>query len=82
MIERIVIIDNVDPLAFYGVNNANMQLIKNLYPKLRISARGSVLRVIGEERETAEFENKIHELTTYVERYNSLSEDVIVDVIK
>lgn len=82
MIERIVIIDNVDPLAFYGVNNANMQLIKNLYPKLRISARGSVLRVIGEERETADFESKIHQLTTYVERYNSLSEDVIVDVIK
>ena len=57
MIERIVIIDNVDPLCFYGVNNANMQLIKYLFPKLRISARGSVIRVIGEERETADFED-------------------------
>lgn len=82
MIERIVIIDNVDPLCFYGVNNANMQLIKNLYPKLRISARGSVIRVIGEERETADFENKIKELSAYAERYNTLSEEVILDIIK
>ena len=82
MIERIVIIDSVDPLCFYGVNNANMQLIKNLFPKLRISARGSVIRVIGEDRETAEFESKIKELTAYAERYNTLGEEVILDIIK
>lgn len=82
MIERIVIIDSVDPLCFYGVNNANMQLIKNLYPKLRISARGSVIRVIGEERETSEFEAKIKELSAHAEKYNSLTEDVILDIIK
>ncbi len=82
MIERIVIIDNVDPICFYGVNNANMQLVKNLYPKLRISARGSVIRVVGEDRETAEFEAKIKELSAYAERYNTLSEEVILDIIK
>ena len=82
MIERIVIIDNVDPICFYGVNNANMQLIKNLYPKLRISARGSVIRVIGEDRETSDFEAKIKELSAYAERYNSLTEDVILDIVK
>ena len=82
MIERIVILDTVDPLTFYGVNNANMQLIKNLFPKLRISARGSVIRVIGEDRETSEFESKIKALADYVEKYNSLTEDVIVDTIK
>ena len=82
MIERIVIIDNVDPLCFYGVNNANMQLIKNLYPKLRISARGSVIRVIGEDSETADFEAKIKELSAYAERYNTLPEEVILDIIK
>ncbi len=49
MIERIIIIDRADPQSFYGVNNANMQLIKNLHPKLRIAARGSVMKVIGEE---------------------------------
>ncbi|MCM1068137.1 MAG: PhoH family protein [Muribaculaceae bacterium] len=82
MIERIVIIDSVDPLCFYGVNNANMHLIKNLYPKLRISARGSVIRVIGEDSETADFEGKIKELTAYAERYNTLPEEVILDIVK
>lgn len=82
MIERIVIIDSVDPLCFYGVNNANMQLIKNLYPKLRISARGSVIRVIGEESETADFEAKIKELNAYAEHYNTLTEEAILDIVK
>ncbi len=82
MIERIVIIDSVDPQCFYGVNNANMQLIKNLYPKLRISARGSIIRVVGEETETADFEKKIKELCAYAEHYNALPEEVIIDTIK
>lgn len=82
MNERIVIIDSVDPVTFYGVNNANIQLIKNLYPKLRISARGAVIRVIGEESETADFETRIKQLTAYVEEFNSLPEDVIIDTIK
>lgn len=59
-----------------------MQLIKNLYPKLRISARGSIVRVVGEESETADFEKKIKELCTYAEHYNALPEEVIIDTIK
>ena len=47
MIERLVIIDSADPATFYGVNNSNMQLIRNLFPKLRIAARGQVIKVIG-----------------------------------
>lgn len=82
MIERIVIIDKVDPVQFYGVNNCNMHLIKNLYPKLRISARGSVIRVVGEDSETGEFESKMMELASYAEKYNSLPEDAIIDIIK
>lgn len=82
MIERIIIIDSVDPVDFYGVNNSNMQLIKNLYPKLRVAARGSVIKVIGEDEETADFEAKIKELEAYCSRYNKLPDDVILDVVK
>ena len=82
MIERIVIIDNVDPVTFYGVNNSNMQLIRNLFPKLRIAARGNVIKVIGEDSETAEFERAIKKLEDYVERYNSLNDETIIDIIK
>ena len=82
MIERIIIIDNADPVNFYGVNNANMQLIRNLFPKLRIAARGSVIKVIGEDSETAEFERKIKELEEYASHRNNLTEEVILDIIK
>lgn len=82
MIERIYILENVDPVIFYGVNNANMQLIKTLFPKLRIVARGNVMKVIGEEEESELFLKKIRELEKYCEEYNSLTDEVILDIIK
>ena len=82
MIERIYILENVDPVIFYGVNNSNMQLIKTLFPKLRIVARGNVMKVIGEEEESDLFLKKIREIEKYCEEYNALTEDVIMDIIK
>lgn len=82
MNERTIIIDRVDPQTFYGVNNNNINLIRNLFPKLRMAARGNVIKVIGEDSETAEFERKIKELENYAVTYNKLGEDVIIDVIK
>ena len=43
MIERIYILENVDQVIFYWVNNSNMQLIKTLFPKLRIVASGNIM---------------------------------------
>ena len=82
MIERVIILDAVDPVAFYGVNNANVQLIKNLFPKVRIAARGNVMKVIGDEKETEVFEEKIKLLEKHCAEYNQLSEEVIIDIIK
>lgn len=82
MIERIYILENVDPVLFYGVNNVNMQLIKTMYPKLRIVARGNVMKIIGEEEILEVFLKKIREIEKYCEEYNSLSEEVILDIIK
>ena len=82
MIERIYILESVDPVIFYGVNNSNMQLIKTLFPKLRIVARGNVMKVIGDEDESELFLKKIREVEKYCEEFNSPSEDVILDIIK
>lgn len=82
MNERIVIIDNIDPQTFYGVNNSNISLIRNLFPKLRMAARGNVIKVIGEESETAAFENKVKEIEAYAVKYNTLDQDVIIDIVK
>lgn len=82
MNERTVIIDQIDPHTFYGVNNNNVNLIRNLFPKLRIAARGNVIKVIGEDNETLDFEEKIHKIEEYAVKYNKLTEDAIIDIIK
>ncbi|MBF6628922.1 MAG: PhoH family protein [Proteiniphilum sp.] len=82
MIERIIILENVDPLVFFGINNSNTQLLKTLFPKLRIVARGNVIKVIGEEEELTLFEEKIHELEKFSIEMNVLKEEDILDIVK
>ena len=82
MIERTVIIEQVDPQTFYGVNNVNISLLRNLFPKLRIAARGTVIKVIGEDSETAAFEKKVHEIESHAVKYNKLSDEDIIDIVK
>ena len=69
-------------MIFYGVNNANMQMIKALYPKLRIVARGDTIRVMGDEEQMCAFEEHIVALEKHCAKYNSLKEEVILDIIK
>ena len=82
MIEKLIVLEDIDPVLFYGVNNANMQLIKALYPKLRIVARGNVIKVLGDEEEMCAFEESIIKLEKYCAEYNQLKEEVIIDIIK
>ena len=80
--ERTIIIDQVDPPTFYGANNANISLIRNLFPKLRMAARGNVIKVMGEEGETLDFEEKIRRIEAYASKYNKLDEDAIIDIVR
>lgn len=82
MIEKIIILDSVDPVAFFGVNNSNIQLLKTLYPKLRIVARGNVIKAAGNETEISDFESKIRLLEQHCINTNALSEEIIIDIIK
>lgn len=82
MIEKHIVLEDIDPVIFYGVNNANMQMIKALFPKLRIVARGDVIKVMGDEEEMCAFEEAILALEKHCARYNSLNEEAISDIIK
>ena len=82
MIERIIILENVDPVVFFGINNSNVQLLKTLFPKLRIVARGNVIKVIGEADEITYFEEKIHELEKFSIEMNLLKEEDILDIVR
>ncbi|HZK03943.1 MAG TPA: PhoH family protein [Bacteroidaceae bacterium] len=81
MIEKHILIEDVDPVLFYGVNNANIQLIKALFPKVRIVARGSTLKAMGNKEEISKLEGVISDLVKYCIEHNSLKEDVIIDIV-
>ena len=82
MIEKHIVLEDVDPVMFYGVNNAHLQMIKSLYPKLRIVARDNVLRVLGDEEEMAKAEEDIELMRKHLANYNMLNEEDILDIVK
>ena len=65
MIEKHIILEDIDTVVFYGVGNAHLQMIRSLYPKLRIVARDNVIRVLGDEEQMAAFEENIEKLGPY-----------------
>lgn len=82
MIEKHIVLEDIDPVILYGVNNTHLQIIKALYPKLRIVARDNVLRVLGDEEQMANFEENIEKIRKHVLKYNSINEDNLINIIK
>jgi phosphate starvation-inducible PhoH-like protein len=80
MNEKILFLEQVDPSVFCGVNNSHIKLLKDLYPKLRIIARGNVIKILGEEAEIARFEQLINHLQDYLNKYNLINQDVITQL--
>lgn len=82
MIEKHIILEDIDPVVFYGVGNAHLQMIKSLYPKLRIVARDNIIRVLGDEEEMASFEENVEKMRRHVLKYNNINDEDILDIIK
>ncbi len=82
MIERIIILEDIDPVVFFGTNNNNIHLLKTLYPKIRIVARGNVIKAVGDEKELSDFEAKIRELEKFSVETNVLKEEDILEIVK
>ncbi len=82
MTEKHIILEDIDPVALYGANNSHMQIIKALYPKLRIAARDNVIRVLGDEELLADFDESIEKIRLHVLKYNSITEEDIINIIK
>ena len=81
MIEKHIILEDIDPVTFYGVGNEHLLMIKSLFPKLRIVARDNVIRVLGDEEEMAKIEESIERIRQHVVKYNTLSSEDILDII-
>ena len=67
---------------FYGVGNAHLQMLRALYPKLRIVARDNVIRIMGDEEQMASFEESSEKMRQHIVKFNSISEEDILDIIK
>lgn len=81
MIEKHIVLEDIDPVTFYGVNNAHLQMIKALYPKLRIVARDNVMRVLGDEEQMCAFEESTEKMRRYVLKFNTLNEEDIIKIV-
>ena len=82
MIEKHIVLEDIDTVVFYGVGNGHLQMIRSLFPKLRIVARDNVIRVLGDEEQMAVFEESVENLRRHILKFNSLSEEDILNIIK
>ena len=82
MTEYTYILNSADPVVFYGVNNSNIRLLKVLFPKIKIMARGNTIKATGDEVSLADFDEKIVLLEKHATEFNDLSEAVITDIVK
>ena len=74
--------EDIDTVVFYGVGNCHLQMIRSLYPKLRVVARDNVIRVLGDEEQMAAFEESIEQIRRHILKFNSLTEEDILDIIR
>ncbi len=81
MIERHFTLEEADPILFFGVQNANIKMLRALFPKLRIIGRDNVIKVMGSEEDMVVFEEAFTELERHCAKFNALSEEDILDVI-
>ena len=81
MIERHIILEGIEPVTFYGANNVHLQMLKKLYPKLRIIARDNIIKAMGDEDELERFEKVINLLSEHCVKYNSINEEAIIDAV-
>ena len=82
MIEKHIVLEDIDPVMFYGVGNAHLQMLRALYPKLRIVARDNVIRIMGDEEQMAQFEENCEKLRQHILKFNTLTSEDILDIIK
>ena len=82
MIEKHIVLEDIDTVVFYGVGNSHLQMIRSLFPKLRIVARDNVIRVLGDEEQMAAFEEDIEAIRRHILKFNALREEDILDIVK
>ncbi len=82
MIEKHFILEAADPAVFFGVNNANLRMLRALCPKLRIIGRDNVVKVMGAEEDMADFEDTFKALEQHCVKFNILTEEDMLAIVR
>ena len=82
MIEKHYLLEEADPLLFFGAGNINLKILRALFPKLRIIGRDNVIKVMGSEEDMVLFEEIFEKLEKHCAKYNSLVEEDILAIVK
>jgi phosphate starvation-inducible PhoH-like protein len=77
MLEKEITLENIDPREFYGPANANLDEMVALSPKVKVIARGSAFKVLGDQGEVERFERRLHGLVDYFLKYHHISREVV-----
>ena len=81
MNELILELEEITPKEFFGAQNANIELLKKYFPKLKIVARGNKIKAYGDEDLLEEFDRRMTMLIKHFSKYNKLDENVIERVL-
>lgn len=80
--EKIFVFDTINPVEIYGVNDQKIDLIRKVFPKLKIVARGNTIKVVGNEEELKSFENKLNQIIEYITKYSQITENEILRILE
>ena len=82
MIEKEIILPEIDQLEFFGATNTKFKYVQGRFPKLKIVARGNHIKVNGDEAEIDRFELKLEQLFSHLEKYNALPMNAIERILE
>lgn len=82
MNERTIELTDITPVEFWGTQETHLETLKKMYPKLKIVARGNLVKVFGEQEILDEFEKQFNRLVAYFTRYNRIDDNVIERILQ
>lgn len=80
MAEKLIVLEDVEPVDFYGVNNAYFDAIAACFPKMKIVARGGELKIFGAKSDIDDFESKLVSLIAYYQKRGRITSEAITQI--
>jgi phosphate starvation-inducible protein PhoH and related proteins len=80
--EKLIQLEAINPIDLYGINDHKLELLKQSFPKLKVIARGDIIKVIGDEAEIESFEDKLNRMIEHFHQYGNLTENNVERILE